>query len=657
MMRKTFFEDVLILSVAKGLRLFVRFSPLSFSLFLARCLGNAAYFLSKRRIIAIRNLRAAFAGEKTTAEIKRIARRSFQNLALSAVELLRAPEFDQGYLARHVEFAGLERFQPFLGKRGGLIFLTAHFGSWELLNIFSGMLGHPMAALARPQKHPLSDQFLNSLRASKGSVLIRKGMNVREILRALRDGKVVGILNDQDGGKKGIFVPFFGRLSSTPSGAAAFARRVGCPVFPVFIVRTGKISHRVEVEAPLFVSEDSQPEKAEEGLLREFAAVLESKIRRFPDQWLWAHRRWKSTPDRFVLILSDGKNGHLHQSLAAFRALEELRCSQGFEKHHTHLKIVPIRFKTKAGKFLMRSLFWMTRGHVPFKEQVLKSVLEEASFRELAAAYADVVLSCGSSLLAAHLYAKEENAAKSIVLMKPGSLSCGRFEAVVVPWHDRMRQKKNVFVTRGALSFVDQKEIQEQACRWSSRMALSSHSRKIGLLIGGETRKTQWNKTIFGEWVKKWIHSARHAETFFLVTSSRRTPVWAEELLKQTFQGKAYCPFLVIANEKNLPGAVPAILGLSDILIVSGESLSMVSEAIASGKPVFVFTPTSHKMKPKYRRFLNRMTEDRAVVWVTPDNFDETLRNAVNGAHKPVGDGGMAGHDREILKRAAERVL
>ena len=345
-MKKILFEDALILSAAKFARFLVHCLPFRLSLFFGWCLGAAIYFFSKRKKIAYRNLRAAFASEKSPPEMRRIARRSMQKMALCMIEMLRFPDMNRETVDRHVKILGPERFEPCLKEGQGIIFLTAHFGNWELLNVTGGILGYPMVALARVQKHPRSDEFLNSLRSSKGSLVIRKGMPIREILRSLKKGKIVGMLSDQDGGKNGTFVRFFDRLSSSPSGVVTFAIRTGAPIFPVFSFREGWQDHRVEVEGPLRMPDSSLgDEEAERFVLQQFSEMLEAKIRKSPEEWLWAHRRWKSTPDRRVLVLSDGKAGHLHQSLAVLEAFKEERQRDGVSPECTRAQVVEIRFK------------------------------------------------------------------------------------------------------------------------------------------------------------------------------------------------------------------------------------------------------------------------------------------------------------------------
>jgi KDO2-lipid IV(A) lauroyltransferase len=664
MTKKTLFEDALILSFAKTARGLVHVLPPGVSLFLARRIGDLAYAVMKRRRLSYKNLRAAFARRLGRARMKEIARRSVENLAMTAIEMLRFPDLDRRYVDESLEFAGTERFEPYLKEGKGIIFLTAHFGNWELLNAAGGILKYPMVSLARSQKHPRSDDFLTGLRTSQGTQIIRKGMPVREILRSLKNGGIVGILSDQDGGANGTFVRFFGRLSSSPSGVATFAARTGAPIFPVFIFRKrwvekghglrGWDRHRIEVEGPLKnPAPDTAPEEGERMILQQFAEILESKITRSPEQWLWAHRRWKSTPDRSVLILSDRKPGHLNQSLAVLEAIRAERAARGTAPERTKHAVVEVRFRSDLARTCLGAASILLAGRLPFKHWVLKQVLECDSYTRLMETYADVVISSGSSLAALNLLVKHENDAKSVVVMKPPFYSAA-FDAIIAPRHDRMRAGKNVFQTDLAPAVAAAEALAAEGARLSQRLGLTPNGTKIGLLVGGDTAQIRFSRECFEEGLAGIDRFSRETHSVLLATSSRRTPSWADELLKRTFADRGRCPLLVIANESNPNGTVGGILGLADLIIVTGDSISMVSEAVSSGRPVIVFTPADGaRLKPKHREFLERMAREKRIVTADARTiYDIVSREAARRGPAP-----SAVRDADILREAARRVI
>jgi KDO2-lipid IV(A) lauroyltransferase len=654
-MKKISLEDVLILSAIRAARFWVHVLPMGFSLGVARGIGALVFRFSKRRKVALKNLRAVFASEKSEAELERLARRSFENLAMSAVELLRVPDIDRRYIESHVEVIGAEKLEQPLKEGRGIIFLTAHFGNWELLNVTGSLLGYPMVALARAQKHPRSDEYLNRIRASKGTQIIRKGMPIREILRALRNGQIVGMLSDQDGGKNGVFVNFFNRLSSTPSGAAAFALRTNAVIFPIFISRKEGTYHRVEVEGPIEMpGAGVLPEEAEKKVLQRFADLLESKIRRQPDQWLWAHRRWKSTPNRSVLILSDGKAGHGNQSLAVFEAIRERLTQQGVSEACLGWRSVRAEFRSVFFKNLLAAAVAVTGGHLPFKRALCRTVLTRACFETLSKTYADIVISCGYSLVGVNLFVKEENQARSVVVMKP-PCSPRHFDVLIAPRHDKIKKAANVFVTEGALCTVSSGVFDSQARRLAEELGLEASAQKIGLLLGGDTEGVSFLEAPTESLFRTLNQYCEKTESLLLATSSRRTPLWAENLLKRYFQKNRRCPLLVIANEANREGVVKGILGLCHRVVVSGESMSMVSEAVCSGKPVVIFMPFDReRLKKKYREFLNRLVEAGRAVEATASTFGDILTHPPSLRFSAIPD---SESDGAVLERAVQGAL
>jgi KDO2-lipid IV(A) lauroyltransferase len=651
-MKKISLEDALILRAVKAARALVRRLPPEAALGLARSIGWVLYVASKRRNIAYRNVRAAFASELPRARMKWIARESMLSLTSSLIELLRAPDLTQEHVYATMRIEGEEKLKKVRSEGRSIIFLAAHFGNWELLSIVACIFGYPIVALTREQKHPRSDDYLTMLRSSHGVQVIRKGMPLREILKALKTGRGLGILGDQDAGKGGIFVRFFGRQSSSAVGPAAFALRTGASICPSFCFREAGGRHRIEIEGPLTVSESLSPQEAEKELLQLFASILESKIRRAPEQWLWAHRRWKSSPDRFVLVLSDRKAGHLNQSLAVAEAIRIERALSGAGPENFHLKIVEIRYKSSPARRFLAAVAFLTGGWIPFKYPFLKAVLEPASFDEAMKCYADVVVSCGSSLVPINLILKKENDCRSVVVMKP-FFGMSRFDAVIVPRHDRVKPAKNVFVTGRAPSLVTEESMRKEGAKLALELGLKDGPKRVGVLIGGDTPEVQFGRREFGEALESLSRLSASSGTQILATSSRRTPVWADELLKSSFADRGRCPLLVIANEANRPGVVNAILGASDVIVVSGESMSMVSEAVSSGKPVVVFMPAGDmRLKAKYRSFLDRMAKEKLVVSTAPKDLFE----AVSGAGGPRASAAQGASDAEVLRNAVKRV-
>ncbi len=633
-MKKTSLEDVLILNGIKLARFWVRITPPALSYAFARRVGALVYWAGgKRRDDAYKNLRMAFASEKEPRELRRIARRSIQNLAMGVVDTLRIPEITE----KDFRAAGHEHAQPFVRDKKGILFLTGHFGSWELLNIGGRFIGYPMTVLARAQKHPRADAYLNELRRSKGNQVIHKGMPLREILRALKEGKIVGILSDQDGGRNGCFVEFMGRLSSTPPGAAVFSLRTGVPILPAFIRREAGNRHFIEIGKPLRQPPaDWTEERAQKALLQQFAHSLEAKIRETPDQWLWAHRRWKSSPDKQVLVLSDGKAGHVNQSLAVLEAIRRERRSHHLFEERVFSNLVEVHFRNGFAQKAVRALSLLFGGHLPFRRFWMRLALTPECYRALLHTYADIVVSCGSSLVDVNLWMKKENLARSVVVMKP-AFPFVHFDAVIAPKHDGLAEHPRLFSTEGALSALTVEDLELEAGVLAAELGLASGRRRIGVLIGGNTGNLYFEKAIFEGLMRSLHEAALHSRTQLLITTSRRTPAWADAFLKELFSDRTLCPLLLIANEANRSGIVAGILGLSDAVVVTAESMSMIAETANAGKPAVVIRPWSGKtLKPKYEEYLNRLTEEGRAVASDVFGLEAGLEKAL-GAAEPAG--------------------
>ena len=163
--------------------------------------------------------------------------------------------------------------------------------------------------------------MLNSYREVYGRRVIKKGIATRDIIRSLKANKIIAILSDQDARMNGYLVNFFGRLASTPSGAVNFALKFDSYILPNFCIRKKGPFYHLIVQEPLGLDKTQDTETDVQVGLQRFTNILESYITKYPNQWLWLHKRWKTTPSRRILILSDGKAGHLNQAKAVARQI------------------------------------------------------------------------------------------------------------------------------------------------------------------------------------------------------------------------------------------------------------------------------------------------------------------------------------------------
>ena len=274
--------------------------PLAIALRFGAFVGTLVYLVSwPHRRIGMRNLGIAFP-ERPLAERRRILRHSLQNLGRTAVEFVRLPRMSDDELRAAVRFEDESWWADAIGRERttGALILSGHFGNWELLVYAHGRRGHPVSMVHRGIANPLLDGWLNAIRARAGTRLVRKARAAIGVLRAMRHGELLVLPFDQNSTRGlGVFVPFFGLPASTNSGIARIALRSGAPVVPAFIVREGGTGRHVVHVLPILQAEHTGDFERDVVYNTErFSRVFEDMVRRYPEQWLWVHRRWKTRP-------------------------------------------------------------------------------------------------------------------------------------------------------------------------------------------------------------------------------------------------------------------------------------------------------------------------------------------------------------------------
>lgn len=269
--------------------------PLRVALAIASAIGSFVFYILPRyRNLTIDNLKTAFGAEKTDDEIKNIAKRVFQNLGKNAVELVNLPKFNKRRMDKFVRFRNRERLDKAYEKGKGIIVLTAHFGSWELMAAALRENNCPGVTIGRRIYFHKYDDFLNKLRKSRDVEVIYRDESPRKMLKTLKKNWIVGIVADQDvDSVDGVFVNFFGRQAYTPTGPVALARASGAVLLPVFIIREGDW-HTIAIEEPVELIDTGNKEADLVSNTQKWSNVVESYVRRYPDQWVWMHRRWKT---------------------------------------------------------------------------------------------------------------------------------------------------------------------------------------------------------------------------------------------------------------------------------------------------------------------------------------------------------------------------
>jgi KDO2-lipid IV(A) lauroyltransferase len=239
------------------------------------------------------NLRRAFGGEQSTVALRRLGRRSFEHLGMNVVEACVFSFRSTSVLLSRVQVVGVEHLDKAAAEDRGIFLLTAHLGNWELLAAAHSLTRFNLSVVVRPLDDPLLDRLVDRFRRRGGVELIAKRRALREILDALRRGRMVGLLLDQNASRaEGVFAPFFGVPASTSKALALLSLRTGAPVVPVFIRRLPGGRHRVEIEAPVGLPADGDVGS----YTAAFNRAIEGAIRRAPEQWFWMHQRWRTQP-------------------------------------------------------------------------------------------------------------------------------------------------------------------------------------------------------------------------------------------------------------------------------------------------------------------------------------------------------------------------
>ena len=277
-----------------GLGKIIRVLPRSIALAIGRRAGDFIYFcVPIRKKITLEHLRLAFP-DLSRRRIGQIARKAYQNLALNAIEHLCLSTRTGEDLQRIVKIEGEEILQKALAREKGVIFVGGHFGNWEYMGGSVSSMGYKVAYVVSEIGNYYIDRMVNEHRRKMGVEIINKGASTRGIIKSLRNNCGIAMLMDQDAGRSGIFVNFFGRPCSTPPGPALFALKTGAAILLVSPTRQqdGTITASftaIDVDYDKGVTDENIFD-----IIQRCTAVLESQIRMHPDHWLWMHRRWKT---------------------------------------------------------------------------------------------------------------------------------------------------------------------------------------------------------------------------------------------------------------------------------------------------------------------------------------------------------------------------
>ncbi len=262
-----------------------------------RVLGNLYYLLVKKeRERAVAQMMPAL--NLSEDEARKVVRESFVNLARNVLEILYMPHLNEKNFEQYIEIDHLERLKEALAEKKGVVIVTGHIGTWEWLSASFTLNGLPVTAIAKPQPNMQYTNALNDLRKTIHVEIFSRGTSeLLSAARALRQGKILGFLSDQDGGPGGAFLPFLGKIASTPMGAAVFAYKFNSPVVPAFIIRQPNGKHKVLVGEIMRYEDTGDTDKDLFNFTARMTKIVEQVIRDNPTQWLWFQKRWNTPPE------------------------------------------------------------------------------------------------------------------------------------------------------------------------------------------------------------------------------------------------------------------------------------------------------------------------------------------------------------------------
>jgi len=541
---------------------------------MARRLGDLIYlFDRKHRTIACANIRKTVAEGGDYKAAKRITRKAYQAFGQNLIEISFIPRINKEYLKKYINVVNSDHIEAAFRRGKGVIFLAVHEGDWELSNIICANLGFPFVLFVRDQGFPRLNNLLNSYRLKLGAKIIHKDAGARQLIEIIKKNEALGMTMDQ-GGRSGELVKFFGKEASMSTGAVKLALKYDCSIIPTFYTRVKGPYTKVILDQVYTVSRSGDSRKDLLDNLQRLTGIYEKYIRLYPHEYLWTYKIWKYGRERELLILSDGKTGHLRQSESAAKLIIRQLGLAGIK---TSLSIQEVKSRESR------------QGLISFKP--------------------DIIISAGSSISSLNYRLTRLNRAKSIVLMRPGILSLKKFDLAIIPEHDDPPARKNVVVTSGALNLIDADYLKEKSERLKGSGFIKGDLSPlcIGVLIGGDAKGFSISSRLISEVISQVRVAAEELNADILLSTSRRTPAEVEQVIKRELGGYGRCKLLVIANENNHPDVVGGILGLSSIIITSPESISMVSEAASAGKYVVVFN--AQGLSKKHRRFLKNYQE------------------------------------------------
>ncbi|MBU1121865.1 MAG: mitochondrial fission ELM1 family protein [Candidatus Omnitrophica bacterium] len=531
-------------------------TPLWLCFLLGKALGIIFYLNGKKRRTAFKNIKMAFP-EKGTDQIHKILRWSFRNLGLSIIEIIIAPR-----LTNYVQINGKENINT---SEGGIL-VGIHEGNYELVNtVFTK--DYKLAVLVKKQRIKGFDKFLNECRENNYGISIYSSL--KPLIRHLLNNQIIGVIVDHGAEDNAKLSEFFSQLVPTPGGAVYLSKKFNKKIYPGFTYRDKGFHHICQIHEPL-----SPQGKSEEEMISHLNQLYENELRKHPDVYIWSYKRFKRKKNLEVLILSDGKIGHIKQTKAFLSFLREE------ENYIINDRIIEITYKNRLSRGLGEICAFVSGKSCCGCGKCLKTILTTETYFKLQKTYADIIISAGSLLAPINKLFSSYLDSKSVVILRP-NIPLGKFDIAVIPKHDRVYSKNNVEI-KGALVYPHDLTEKGQTCRQFFKL---SDNKKISFLLGGPlSTKIDFlnNLKVF---IDKLILFSQTTGYKLLISTSRRTPKEAEDYITHKLTNFKNTEAICYPSKTNYDFVFDGFISLSEIVFVSDESISMISEIISSKKP------------------------------------------------------------------------
>lgn len=596
----------------KFLRKVLLKAPLWICFLLGRTIGLFFYLNGKKRMVAFKNIRLAFPRKKDS-EIKLILRKSFDNFGLSLIESLIAPR-----IYKNIKIEGDEN----IGSDGGIC-IGIHAGNWEVAS-FVFAHKHNLAVLTKQQKNKGVDRFLNDLRSEAG---LKVCLTLKELIRYLRKDFLIGMVIDHGAEDNALLVEFFSHLVPTPRGAVFLGKKFNKKIYPYFGYRKKGFSHVGKIGKPIQVQGKDDKE-----LLRDINRLYEDYLRKYPWEYLWYYKRFKRKKDLDILILSDRKMGHLKQSQALLSFFKE-------ENYEIRSKIVEVKYKNRLARFFSDLCAFLTYEGWFNCGRYLSLFVDKRTTQELKNSPADIVISTGSAVAPINKLFSSSIAAKSVTILRP-NIPLKKFDLSIIPEHDRIQEDFAVKI-KGALFHPINPNDSAKTCK--SYFGLDG-VKKISFFLGGYLDEEKKFLNNLGDFIGKLKEFSLNKEYKILISTSRRTTEKAEEIIEKELKNFRNTEVIVYPRRKNYDFVFEGFIFLSEIVFISSESISMISESLSFKKPcVCVFL---QKQENKHKVFLDSI-EKEASFLKSPYNIEEIKPKASS----------LFEDNRRVIKEAIRKLL